>query len=464
MTPLPQHRQLAQTLFPGLDLGDTRRDRRFADIVDALAAGTGQSLPALLPDAADYNACLRLFDSPHATHANILAAHQVAVLDQLETVTTPVLLLHDATHLDFSGHTTLEGDNGPIGNGGGRGWVAHQSLAVNPADRTAYGLVSQILHRRPESTKGEKVAVRRARKDRETRLWIDALDEIGPTPAHATWIDVMDRGADTFEVLWELTHRQRTFLVRSTHNRATGHRPSEELAEAKLHDAVRALPATATWSLEIPSKTGQKRRTAQLSAVADRTVLRPPHVRKGEYPNEPIPATVVRVWEENPPPGVTPLEWLLLTNLDVTTPADLRRVADFYACRWQIEEYHKTQKSGAALEGCQFQCGKKMQAWIAVQSVVSVMLMNLRLAARDPVRGMQPATTVVPSLWLAIVDRLKVRRRPLETVRDFYWHLAWLGGFMKDRPDRDPPGWQTLWRGWLKFQTILQYQLSIPKM
>jgi hypothetical protein len=464
MTTLPAPRQLAQTLFPDLDLGDIRRQRRFADIVDVLAAAAGQSLPALFPDAADYNACLRLFDTPHATHANILAAHQTATLDHLETLVTPVLMIHDATHLDFSGHTTLRADNGPIGNGGGRGWIAHQTLAVNPADGTIYGLVSQILHTRPESTKGQTSAVRRGRGDRETRLWIDALNEIGPTPASATWIDVMDRGADTFEVLWELTDRRRTFLVRSAHNRALGDGPSDEPAAAKLHDTIRALPAATTWDLDLPARTGRRRRTARLSAVAYHTLLRPPHVRRGEHPKVPVPISVVRVWEANPPEGVAALEWLLLTNLAVTTPEELRRVADYYACRWQIEDYHKAQKTGATLEQCQFQSGEKVKAWIAVLSVVSVMLMNLRLAARDPLRGSQPVGTVVPPGWVAILERLKVRRRPLETVRDFYWHLAWLGGFMKDNPQRDPPGWQTLWRGWRKFQTILQYELSTPKI
>jgi hypothetical protein len=338
MTTLPPPRQLAQALFPDLDLGDARRQRRFADIVDGLAAGAGQSLPALFPQAADYDACLRLFDSPKATHANILAAHQVAVLDRLESVTAPVLLIHDGTHLDFSGHTTLEADTGPIGNGGGRGWVAHQTIAVNPADRTIYGLVSQILHSRPESTKGEKVAVRRARKDRETRLWVEALDEVGPAPASATWVDVMDRGADTFEVLWELTDRRRTFIVRSAHNRALGDGPSAEPAEEKLHDEVRALPAATAWELELPSRPGRPRRTARLSAVAHRAVLRPPHVRKGNYPKVPVPITVIRVWEEAPPAGVVPLEWLLLTNLDGATAGAIRRVADYYACRWQIEK------------------------------------------------------------------------------------------------------------------------------
>ena len=159
-----------------------------------------------------------------------------------------------------------------------------------------------------------------------------------------------------------------------------------------------------------------------------------------------------------------PLEWLLLTNRPTATANEVKHIADGYACRWQIEEYHKAQKTGAMIENCQFQSGPKVKAYIALQSVVAVMLMNLRLAARDPIQGIQPAATAVPPAWITILDRLKVRRRPLETVRDFAWHLAWLGGFMKDKPDRDPPGWQTLWRGWRKFQTILHYELSITKM
>jgi hypothetical protein len=358
----------------------------------------------------------------------------------------------------------LSPTTGPSATGGGRGWIAHQTIAVNPVDRTVYGLVAQILHARPASTRGEKVAARRARKDRESRLWIDALDQIGPTPASATWIDLMDRGADAFEVLWELTDRRRTFIVRSAHNRALGHGPSDEAAGEKLHDVIRAVPAAATWELELPGRAGRPRRTAVLSVVARETTLRPPQVRKGEHPRVPVPITVVRVWEAHPPAGTEALEWIVLTNLSARTPAQMRQVAEYYACRMQIEEYHKAQKTGAALESCQFQSGTKVKAWIAVVSVVSVVLMNLRLAARDPVRGSQPATAVVPALWVAILTRLKVRAKPLETVRDFWVHLAWLGGYMKDKPDRDPPGWQTLWRGWLQFQTVLQYELSRPKM
>lgn len=463
MTPLPDPSQLAHQLFPDLDLGDARRDRRFARVVEALVTGTG-SLPARFPRPADYDACLRLFDAPTATHERILAAHQADVLDRLETLATPVLLIHDATQLDFSGHTALAADNGPIGNGGGRGWIAQQTVALDPGTRTVYGLVAQILHTRPESTASESVAARRARTDRETRLWIDALDELGPVPAGAQWIDVMDRGADAFEVLWELTDRHRQFVVRSTHNRALGPGRSDERAEHKLHDTVRACPAAARWELELPARTGRPRRTARLAGAAVRAVLRPPQVRKGNYPRVPLEVTVVRVWEPDPPAGTAPLEWVLLTNVEVTTGAQLRRVADWYACRWQIEEFHKVQKTGAAVEGCQFQSGTKVRAFIAVMSVVSVMLMNVRQVLRDVTRFEEPAARVVPAAWVALLSRLKVRGGAVETVGQFGAHLAWLGGYMRDHPERDPPGWQTLWRGWLKLHAIRRYELSTPEM
>ncbi|HEX4610090.1 MAG TPA: transposase DNA-binding-containing protein [Urbifossiella sp.] len=181
-------------LFPDLDLGDARRNRRFARVVAAVAANPGASLPQLFPDPSAYHAALRVFDADACTHANILAAHQVAVLDALEARTDPILLLHDATLLDFSGHTTLAGDLGPIGNGGGTGWIAHQSLAVDPANRAVLGLVGQILHVRERIPKGEGVAARRDRVSRESRLWERGIDEIGPTPAGCQWVDVCDRG------------------------------------------------------------------------------------------------------------------------------------------------------------------------------------------------------------------------------------------------------------------------------
>ncbi len=86
---------------------------------------------------------------------------------------------------------------------------------------------------------------------------------------------------------------------------------------------------------------------SRLSAAACPAELRPPHVKKGIYRDEPVAVTAVRIWEADPPPGAEALEWILLTGEPADTPERLRGIGDWYACRMQVEEYHKAQKSGA---------------------------------------------------------------------------------------------------------------------
>jgi hypothetical protein len=53
-----------------------------------------------------------------------------------------VLILHDTTELDYTSHRALSGV-GPIGNGGGRGLLQHNTLAVVPTPRQVLGLAFQ---------------------------------------------------------------------------------------------------------------------------------------------------------------------------------------------------------------------------------------------------------------------------------------------------------------------------------
>jgi hypothetical protein len=432
-------------------------------VAQTIAAQPGASLPQLFPDPAAYHACLNLFDADTCTHANILGAHQEAALNAMEQRTDPILLLHDATVLDFSGHTTLADELGPIGNGGGRGWLAHQTLAVDPANRLVFGLVSQILHVRATPPPGETTAQKRDRASRESRLWVRGLDEVGPTPAGCHWIDIADRGADIFEFLQTLTDRRRTFVVRSKSNRALGTGCAEAKSPELLHDQLRRLPAMARWTLVLPARSGCAARTAHLSAAATPVTVRPPHVQKGDFRREAVDLTAVRVWEERPPAGVDPLEWLLLTNEPAATPAEIRQVADWYADRMQIEEFHKAQKSGAGVEGCQVQSVTKMAAFVAVFSVIAVGLLNLRLAVRRPDLAARPATDVVPAVWVEVLSRQQKGTPRAWTVAEFWVHLARLGGYQKN-PAKDPPGWITLWRGWTQLQLLIRYHLSIAKI
>ncbi|HEY1377401.1 MAG TPA: IS4 family transposase [Gemmataceae bacterium] len=447
-------KSFADLAFPDLDLGDARLNRRFAAVVRAALEHPADPLPDKFHDPAGYVGCLRLLHHARVTREDLLSCHQVAVLDRLEAHPGVVLFVHDTTDLDYSGHATLAHALGQIGNGGGRGYLCHNSLAVDPDTRTVFGLASQILHVRPAVDPKEPVAVKRARPDRESRLWLRGVDHIGPAPADRTWIHVADRGADAFEFLQALADRGQAFLIRSAHDRALEIQSAAGEA-VRLHAWLRAQPAQAEWAVEWSA------RTARVRATACRVTLRPPHVRKGEFRREPLTAWAIRVWEPDPPAGADGLEWVLLTDRPADTPGRLRTVVRYYECRPVVEEYHKAQKTGAGIEKLQLQDVASLQVAIALLSVVAVALVNLRVAGRDPARATEPARTHVPALWVRVLSAWRYRAERDLTVAEFTLALGRLGGHLNRKAD-GMPGWQTLWRGWERLHTMLEYELSRP--
>jgi hypothetical protein len=191
-------------------------------------------------------------------------------------------------------------------------------------------------------------------------------------------------------------------------------------------------------------------------AVAFAAVLVwPPHVRRGLYEKRPLPLWVVRVFEVNPPPGVKPLEWILLTNRKVATPADAWERVDWYECRWIIEEYHKAQKTGCAIEDLQFTSSGALQPMLALLSGVAVALRNQREASRRPDAKERKATELVDARYVAVLSayRYKEVREGL-SIHDFYYAVARLGGHQNRKRDHRP-GWLVLWRGWMALQHMV---------
>jgi hypothetical protein len=444
-----------QRHFGACCLGDRRRQRRLVQLADALLAHPEGSLPHKLHQPADYRAFCRLMNQPNVTHAAVLQSHCALTRAELQAHRGPVLLLHDTTELDYSGHTTLA--LGQIGNGGGRGYECHNSLVVDPTSRQLLGLAHQILHRRRRVPAGEGVAAKRAHPDRESRLWLQALRAIGPAPAGCFWVDVADRGADTFEFLAFACHEQRHFVIRSTHNRAL------EVADGEgpplLHDRLRGLEAQLGWTAAVAARPGQPPRRARLLAAGTAVRVRPPQVRRGEHGREPLPLYGIRVWEVEAPAGVEPLEWVLLTEEPVADAAALRQRVHWYEQRPLVEELHKGMKTGAAIEELRFQSQAALEPAIALLSVVAVALVNLRVAARQEATAGRPATEWVDPLWVRVLSVWRYQQeRPL-TVGEFTQALARLGGHQNRKGD-GRPGWQTLWRGWNGLHAMVCYEQS----
>jgi hypothetical protein len=441
--------------FGTVDLGHQSRNRCFERVARQIARHPGGTLPDKLNDPNDYIAMDRLMNRPETTHASVLTPHRQRTAAKMHACPGVVLIVHDTTVLDYSGKKSLA--LAAVGNGHGSGYLCHNSLAVDAERREVLGLVSQILHQRVKAPRNEGVKQKRERRTRESRLWSRAVRECPMAPDGKRFVDVCDRGADLFEFLATEQSLGRQCLVRSAYNRSIRIGHDGQGAKALLHDYLRTLPAVGPAHAKvIYDRKLEKERTANLQVSYAAVEILPPHVKKGEYANVPIRAWGVRVWEGSPPPKGAKLEWFLVCLDAVTNAADAWQQCVRYSCRWIAEEYHKAQKTGCQTEDLQFRSEQALQPMIALLSVVAVMLLNLRQAARRPDAQERKASAVVEPIYEEVLRgwRYKKPREEEMTVYEFYLAVARLGGHMNRKRDGFP-GWLTLWRGWQKLESMV---------
>jgi hypothetical protein len=100
-------------------------------------------------------------------------------------------------------------------------------------------------------------------------------------------------------------------------------------------------------------------------------------------PWEPVWVWAVYVTEENPPPGVTPLEWMLLSNIEVADFKTAVERIEWYVLRWLIEIYFKILKSGCRVEQTLLASGERLKRYLALISVVAWRLFWLTYVNRQ---------------------------------------------------------------------------------
>jgi Transposase DNA-binding len=451
--------------FGHAELGDVRRTRRLVELADQFVARPGGSLPEKINTPGKLKAMYRLMDCEQVTHAALLESHQRHLREELLPARQGyTLVIHDSTELEYTRRRKLDG-LGQIGSGFRRGLIGHHSLLVCPETRMTLGLANQILHRRVKVPKGETAAQRRRRQSCESRLWLQGAAGLA---ADRRLVDVCDRGADTREFLEAEIASGRTFVIRSSQNRAChpGHAdPPVDQAMSKLHDHARQLPALGTWELEVGGKTEfkspdrkgpkkevkRKPRTATMAVSAGPVRLVNPKQKRGPG----LCVWVVRVWEIDPPPGEEPLEWFLLTNHPAGQFDEAYRVTAWYECRWVVEEYHKCLKTGMDIEGMLFHSSDRLEPAIALVSITAITLLNLRDQSRSEATQDKPATEYIDVEYVEVLSAWRHGQPRRDwTVREFVLALARLSGHQNRRGDH-PPGWQKLWKGWCELQAML---------
>ena len=450
---------LGQAMFGHAEVGDRRRNARLATVFDQMRRHPGGTLPEKLSAPADLKALYRLCACRWVTHRALVAAMRNHTLARIRKHPGEVLVVHDATELDYTSLESLGPDLGQIGKGTHRGYICQNVIAVDPSTGETLGLLDQILHCRDEVPENETLTEHRNRPTRESLLWPQGTKHL---PGDAQLIDVADQGASTFEFIEHETNSGRRFVIRNGKVRQVhgGHQPDGP--KAYLKEYVQGLPELGRFTMDIQPQKGRKaRKQAQFAIRGGPILLLPPHAKHGHHGNDPLPMYVVYVSEASRPPrGEKPITWMLLTNQPVVTFEDAWRVVEWYERRWVIEEYHKAMKTGCRIEDIQFTAVERLQPAIALLSAVALTLLNLRDTSRRPDAQKRRATTLFAPEYVAVLSiwRYRKPRREL-TVYDFFFALARLGGHQNRKNDHRP-GWLILWRGWAKLQCMLDGYLA----
>jgi Transposase DNA-binding len=450
--------------FGQAQLGDKRRTQRLVTLVDTMCRHPGGTLPDKFNHPPDLRAFYNLMNRPEVTHTVLIASHAAETHRRIADLPAGqvVLHLHDATELDFTSKTTLLDHLGQIGQGSRRGYICHNSLSVRADTGETLGLVSQILHHRADVPEGETTKEKREREDRESRLWINGAAACGAVAAGIMGIDVSDSLSDTFEYMAYEVTQQRGFVLRAKENRKL-EKPLN--GEGYLLDAVRSLPAKGKRQVEVLPSPQRKGRTATVKVAFAAVHLAVPRKHLGEYAKTPLPLWAVRIWEPITPPGEDPLEWILLTNVAVENETDAEVRADWYECRPIVEELHKGMKTGCGIETMQFEKIERLEPAIAVLSAVTTTLLRLRDAARAADAETRPAQEVIDTEYVEVLSSHYGKKLgPKPSVKLFYLHVARLGGHQNRKCDGFP-GWITLWRGWMKLQSMVDgYRAALKKL
>ena len=341
---------LGQALFGQAELGDRRRTARLVKTFDPMRRHPGGTLPDKLSAPADLRDFYRLCDEEEVTHAALIAAARQYALQRIAQCQGPVLIVPDATELDYTSLASLADDLGQIGKGHKRGYLCHNVLAISAETGEVLGLVDQVLHRRDEVPDDETLATHRARPTRESLLWLRGTEHL---PGDAKLIDVSDQGSDTFEFLEHELNRGRRFVVRAHQVRQVyaGHEPVGPRQYLKAY--AQSLPELGRFTMDVPAQRGRSaRRQAEFVVRGGPVLVCPPHAKRGCHGDAPLPLYVVQITEVDPPRSEKPIDWMLLTNEVVREFGDARRAAGWYEKRWLAEEFHKAKKPAAASKGC----------------------------------------------------------------------------------------------------------------
>ena len=467
--------------FGGVDLGDQRLKTRLIAIVERLSESPESPINQACNSWSETKAAYRFFQNENVCEEEILASHVQQVVERSKA-NNIILAVQDTSYISYTSHKKTTG-LGIISKAPGKnvkmmsslGVIMHTSFAMT-IEGLPLGLLDQKVFAReslPDEIRDLKKKSHNINvpiEDKESIRWLNSLKKTQEAVAETDTrvVTVCDREGDFYEFLECANKIGASFLVRARADRTINKSSRySEKSDIRLWSYIQSLPNQGSYDVEIPARDDNPARTATLETRFGSFTMNPPrnHIRHKTEVLPDLHLNAIYVVEKNPPEGIEPLEWMLLTDLPVTTFEEAIEKVRWYCLRWRIEIFHKILKSGLRVEKCRLQTADRLIRYLTVMSIIAWRIYWITIIARtDP---------ELPCTKFMAEEECKVLHAKLNSsqpypkdpprMREAVRGIAMLGGFLARKGDGEP-GVMTLWRGWKRLCDLTEgWNLALAK-
>jgi hypothetical protein len=438
------YRDWAEEEFRSVELGDERLRKRLLYIARDMYAKPQANIPQACGSRAKAKAAYRFFKHEETTMEKLLKPHYESTWRRISERKV-VLAVQDTTSLNYTTHPETRG-LGVIGSNTDKsiGLIMHDTMAFG-IEGTPLGLLDVQCWARDREDLGK--SQRRHGlpiEKKESYKWLksfNAVTEAKRQCPKTTIVSVGDREADIYELFVLATKESLgpKLLVRAERDRL--------LADGQGHlwEKVEKEAVSGVQVIQVPRRKGQPVREAKLAVRYAEVMLKPPQ-RKAEMGGVSLWAVLAQ--EIEAPEGMEPLQWMLLSTVEVKTFEDAVERLKWYTLRWGIEVYHRTLKSGCKIENRQFADAGSIEACLALDMVVAWRIYHLTKLGRE-VPDVPCTVFFEDAQWKALLFYKTQNPVPPEnppTLREATHMVASIGGFLGRKGDGEP-GTKTLWLG-----------------
>lgn len=438
----------------GVDFGDKRLAKRSQKILESFYNQPMASVPQACGSAAAAKAAYNFFDNFSVSADEVLKSHGEQTLRRMAS--SPVILaVNDTTSLNHGKHTSIQGMGKINGEGdAARGFHLHSTLAITPEGVCLGVLRAKCWTRSENSVRVAQQRYQRPVEEKESFKWIDSFQTCRQMQERLPGILIVqigDRESDLYDLFQSVQAGQGPqLLVRAEQNRNLL-APEEE----PLWEHLAAQPAAGTFVVEVAKRAKHPARQAMVTVRFAPVTLKPPRHRKASERLPPVRLWAVWAEETEPPAGVEPIQWMLLTTLPVTEFSQAMEKIQWYTRRWEIEVFHKIIKSGCRVEERRFEEYARHERCLAFDLIVAWRILFLTKLNRE--------TPDLPAAVVFSQDELDAlyavtHQKPISAPQNFPLRetirmVACLGGFLGRKGDGNP-GIVTIWRGLQRLKDI----------